>query len=133
MVEFTKAIEIDPKDIPALENRGYMYLALQKYAEASADFTKVIELAPKQSTAYLGRGQAETQLKQFDPALADLTKAIELKPEDSNAYRFRGFAYIGKKRLERRDRRLRQGDRGKSKRPTSVCLARFRGAECPEV
>ena len=49
VAEFTKAIEIDPKDIPALENRGYMYLALQKNTEAVADFTQVIELAPKEA------------------------------------------------------------------------------------
>ena len=96
IIEFTKAIEIDPKDIPAIENRAYMYLALQKNAEAVADFTQVIELAPGQTTSYLGRGQAETNLKQFEPALTDLSKAIELKPDDPNAYRFRGFANIGK-------------------------------------
>src|SRR4030095_6863360 len=82
IVEFTKAIEIDPKDIPAIENRAYMYLDLQKNAEAVADFTQVIELAPGQTTSYLGRGQAETNLKQFEPALTDLSKAIELKPDD---------------------------------------------------
>ena len=96
IIEFTKAIEIDPKDIPAIENRAYMYLALQKNAEAVVDFTQVIELAPGQTTSYLGRGQAETNLKQFEPALTDLSKAIELKPDDPNAYRFRGFANIGK-------------------------------------
>ncbi len=96
IIEFTKAIEIDPKDIPAIENRAYMYLALQKNTEAAADFTRVIELAPGQTTSYLGRGQAETELKQFEPALTDLSKAIELKPDDPNAYRFRGFANIGK-------------------------------------
>ena len=78
IIEFTKAIEIDPKDIPAIENRAYMYLALQKNAEAVVDFTQVIELAPGQTTSYLGRGQAETNLKQFEPALSDLSKAIEL-------------------------------------------------------
>jgi tetratricopeptide (TPR) repeat protein len=96
VVEFTMAIEINPKDAAALENRAYMYIALQKGTEALADFTQVIELVPADNNAYLGRAQAEILLKQFDPALADLNKALELKPDDANAYRFRGFADIGK-------------------------------------
>src|SRR5207253_2818105 len=83
IAEFTKAIEINPRDVAALENRAYMFLALEKNDEALADFAKSVELAPKDPNAYLGRAQAEINLKQFDQALADVDKTMELRPDDA--------------------------------------------------
>ena len=94
IAEFTLALEANPANALAIyQNRGAMYLAVGKYAEALADYTKASELKPDDERSYLGKGQAETYLGKWDEAIADLSKAAELKPDDADAYGFRGFAY----------------------------------------
>ena len=94
IAEFTAALEANPNNAFAIyQNRGAMYLAVNKYPEAQADYTKAIEMKPDDERSYLGRGQAEIYLGQWDGAIADLSKAIELKPDDADAYGFRGYAY----------------------------------------
>ena len=44
IINFTKAIELDPKFAFAYNNRGVVYIALGKTKEANADFAKVKEL-----------------------------------------------------------------------------------------
>ena len=47
IADFTKVIELDPKNALAYYNRGAAKFALNKYSEAMADYTKAIELDPK--------------------------------------------------------------------------------------
>ena len=91
--DYTKAIELDPKDAKAYFNRGHAYNELNKYKEAIADYTKAIELDPKYAHAYFNRGFAYDELKKYEEAIADYTKAIELDLTDSDAYSNRGHAY----------------------------------------
>ncbi|MDQ3200364.1 MAG: tetratricopeptide repeat protein [Verrucomicrobiota bacterium] len=94
IAEFTKALEASPDNAYAIyQNRGAMYLAVGKYAEAADDYAKALEQKSDDPRSYLGRGQANLYLGKWDDAIADLSKAIELKPEDVEAYGFRGFAY----------------------------------------
>ena len=44
IADYTKAIELDPKDADAYYNRGGAYKALGKTKEAEADFAKAKEL-----------------------------------------------------------------------------------------
>src|SRR5205809_987833 len=56
IVEFTKAIQANPRDLLGYANRATAYRASGRFAEAVADFSKVIELAPKDQMAYRERG-----------------------------------------------------------------------------
>ena len=51
IINFTKAIKLDPKHAGAYYNRGYTYSKLKKYPEAIADYTKAIKLDPKHAFA----------------------------------------------------------------------------------
>ena len=93
IINFTKAIEIDPKYTDAYFHRGIAYNRLKKYPEALADFTKEIELDPKYADVYYNRGVAYNALKKYEEALADYSKAIELDPKYARAYYNRGVAY----------------------------------------
>jgi tetratricopeptide (TPR) repeat protein len=95
IAEYSRAIELNPKQPAFYENRGYAYLAMQRLDEANNDFTKAIELAPKDDRAYLGRVQVYLQQRQYDLAAADADKAIEVKPDNASAYTFRGFSNVG--------------------------------------
>jgi len=100
IAEFTKAIQLSPKDAPIYDDRGWAYHKLNRFPEAIEDFSKAIELAPKDYAGYSGRGVTLVAQNQNDAALVDLNKALELKPEDAQTLRFRAAAYRGLKQYE---------------------------------
>jgi Tfp pilus assembly protein PilF len=77
IVEFNKAIEIEPGNPSSYHDRGTAYRAMAKLAEAITDFTKEIELAPKDPAGYLDRSQTFLNQNQYDAALADANKVVE--------------------------------------------------------
>ena len=100
IAEFTKAIQLSPKDAPIYDDRGWAYHKLNRFPEAIEDFSKAIELAPKDYAGYSGRGVTLVAQNQNDAALVDLNKALELKPEDAQTLRFRAAAYRGLKQYD---------------------------------
>src|SRR4051794_32296522 len=59
IVEFTKAIEAEPKDPRNYTNRGTAYRSAGKLPEAIADFVKAIEVAPKDYFGYMEKSRTE--------------------------------------------------------------------------
>jgi tetratricopeptide (TPR) repeat protein len=81
IVDFNKAIELNPKDALAYLFRGKVYGALGKYNEAIADLSKAIELNPKDVLAYCNRGKTYSLIGDRTRAVQDLSKAIKLHPD----------------------------------------------------
>lgn len=82
---FTKAIEIDPENIPAYMGRATAYRGAERYDEARADYTTVISKTTEQpyiqAEAYMGRAEVseltggnETALEDYQSAAAALEK-----------------------------------------------------------
>ena len=93
--DYTKAIELNPKDAEAYYNRGTAKAELKDYKGARQDYTKAIKLNPKDFEAYTNRGVAKFELKKdYRGAIQDYTKAIELNPKDAEAYYNRGLTKI---------------------------------------
>ncbi len=55
IADYTQAIRLDPKYIPAYANRGYVYYTRGDYDRALADFNKILELDPNNADAMKGR------------------------------------------------------------------------------
>jgi tetratricopeptide (TPR) repeat protein len=53
ILDFTKAIEIDPKDADTYFNRGICYCERQEYGRAILDFIKAIGINLKKAIAYI--------------------------------------------------------------------------------
>jgi len=83
IADFTKIIEIYPKNGDAYHSRGYAKFQLQDSSGAIADFNKVIELNPKNGEAYYLRGLVKIKLGQKDSGCLDLSKAGELGLEEA--------------------------------------------------
>ena len=58
IADFTKSIDLDPKEPRGFYNRGNAYLDIRNYDAAIKDFTKAISLNPDFSFAYCNRGHA---------------------------------------------------------------------------
>ena len=56
IVDYTKAIELDPEYALAYDNRGASKYYLEDYKGAIEDHTKAIELDPEYVYAYFNRG-----------------------------------------------------------------------------
>ena len=92
--EYTKAIELNPKNAMTYYYRGNAYRAKDQYKEAVSDYTKVLELNPTSAEAYHNRAMMYYKQGQPKPAISDFTKAIEINPRLMQAYCNRGAAYI---------------------------------------
>lgn len=82
--QFSRALDIDPGSVTALELRGKARIADKEYRGAVADFAELIDLAEnnKQKAIFYNlRGQAHEHLKLFDEAADDFQQAIEADPE----------------------------------------------------
>ena len=96
IADYTKAIELDPKNAKAHLNRGTAYASKGQFDHAMADYNESIALNSSSSGAYLSRGTAFFLKAKFDYAIADFDEAIELDPNNALAYNGRGYAYYKK-------------------------------------
>ena len=84
MVDFTKAIEVNPRYADALNNRGVILARKGNYDQAIDDFTKALEIDSFCADAYYNRGVTWFNKSNLQQALADIEKALNLKPEDQS-------------------------------------------------
>ncbi len=96
---YTKAIELDPKNADAYNNRGYAKNVFGQHREAIEDFDKAIAVRPNYSMAFCNRGYTKQLLGQHAGAILDFEKAIELDPKYANNYGRKGCSLVklGKK------------------------------------
>ncbi len=95
---YTKAIQLDPKFLPAYEKRASGYLNLKEYPQAIKDYDRILVLDPKNGTAYSDGGIAKLEIGQYRAAISDFREAIRLKNEGdsflSNLYKYCGDADV---------------------------------------
>ncbi len=86
IANFTKAIEVNPRDEDAYIFRGDAWFNKGDYECAIADYSKAIEINPRFALAYCWRGEAWGHKGDYDRAIADFNKALEIDPRYANAY-----------------------------------------------
>jgi len=93
-IAFSKAIELNPRHVEALNLRAWMYYMLDRYEEAHADYTTIITMGSVgQDDLLLAFEERANLLKWMDlyaEAIADYTQAIELAPDKTRNYVSRG-------------------------------------------
>jgi len=96
ILEFDRAIRIEPKYCAPYFNRGVAHYLLEQYEHALKDYDKAIELAPIERNAADGyhlRGDVFLKLGQYQQAIPEYDKAIQLYPDHAMAYSHRGHSY----------------------------------------
>ncbi len=89
--DFSKAIQMEPKDTRVYTNRGLTYRMLKKYDESLKDFNKSLELNPLWPDTFYGRSLTYYDLGDIKHAIEDCDKAISIKPDFKQAVRFKQF------------------------------------------
>jgi serine/threonine protein kinase/regulator of sirC expression with transglutaminase-like and TPR domain len=93
LVEYNRAIDLDPTIALVYNNRGATHRALKEYRAALADYSRAIELDPTDAQAYSNRGATYAELRQYPAAMADFARALEQGPTFAQAFHNRGLAY----------------------------------------
>ena len=100
LLDYNKAIQINPNLVQAYNNRGLLYSNQKKWELALVDYNKAIQINPEYATAYNNRGIVYSDQKKWELALADYNKAIQINPNDDGAYNNRGELYRRQKKWE---------------------------------
>jgi tetratricopeptide (TPR) repeat protein len=97
--DYTKAIEIDSRNVKAYDARAFCFWMNGRSDEAIADHTAALRVDPNDAMQYLGRGNAYMAKGDLDHAIADWTESLRLDPTDKcscihvkrgDAYRMKG-------------------------------------------
>lgn len=84
--DYNEAVELDPKNSVAFNNRGYTYNVMEDYKNAIVDFEEAISLEENFAYALNNRGFAKIKLGLKDEGLKDLEKSITLDGTNSYCY-----------------------------------------------
>ncbi|HEY0051287.1 MAG TPA: TonB family protein, partial [Pyrinomonadaceae bacterium] len=76
--DYSRAIELNPKEVSVYLNRGLAHYNQKNYDLAAADYDKAIELNPKDSMLYFNRGNSFEKMGNLQKAVGDYRKAFEL-------------------------------------------------------
>ena len=95
IVDYDKAIELDPAIAEAYYCRGNAYVALGNEKQAIEDYDRAIEINPTIAEAYINRAYIYVTHGNEKQAIEDANRAIEINPTIAEAYIIRGNAYKG--------------------------------------
>ena len=95
LVDFDKAIELNPEYVRAYYERGRAQAYLGDYDSAIASLTQVIKMDSEDADVYYVRGNVKAHLDEYADAIVDLDKAIALDDHHANAYSNRGGVKYG--------------------------------------
>lgn len=88
-----KAIDANPKFVPAYLYRAAMLEALAKFKEAIADYDQALKLDAKLPIAWQRRGLVQFKAGNIKESIADFDKFIELEPKAKVSHWQRGISY----------------------------------------
>src|SRR6266566_690880 len=71
IVDFDRAVELDPNSSYVYRGRGWVYYDLKEYQQAIVDFNHALELDPNTSDVYRSRGWVYYELKDYQQAIVD--------------------------------------------------------------
>lgn len=78
MLDYSKVIEIEPRNLEAYFRRGRANYWKGKYTQAILDLSKAIEMDPSNAEAHFWRSKSYYFTKEYDKELEDLNKAQSL-------------------------------------------------------
>lgn len=108
---FTAALEKQPENVTALNNRAVALIAQRQFELAYDDATRAIRLGQgRRADSYLIRGTLHHLLQQHDQALADANRSLEINDRDPKAYRLRAQIHQSRNQTAAANRDLQQAD-----------------------
>lgn len=86
LVQYEKAIELNPKYKDYFLNRAVIYKNMEEYEKAIDDYTNALALSSKDGQIYGNRAECLMRLGEYEKATDDFKKAVELSPGSRDRY-----------------------------------------------
>ena len=97
LVDYEKAISINPKYLSPYSGKMSIYLMTTKFEDALAISGEILKLEPKLDNIYYQRGMIYSVKNDYDKALENYNLAIKYEPKrNPGAYHYRGNIYFQK-------------------------------------
>lgn len=98
IVEFKKAVKLDPWNEQSYMLLGLAQMQLQHWDEAQYAFQEAAKVQPANAQAFLGAGSALNEQRQYAEAQKALEHSLEFKPDSAEAHYelARSLAAVGK-------------------------------------
>jgi predicted TPR repeat methyltransferase len=112
-----KALQIDPRLLPALISRGNALHDLERNEEALESYDLALKINPNLPDNWVNRGTALHSLERYAEALTCFDKALAVNPNHARAWTNRGATLV---KLSRREEALANIDRALSLDPDFV-------------
>jgi len=93
VLEYDKALSIEPNFVEALVNKGAVYNELGRIPDAIASFQKVLALNPKDTRALCNMGNSFYALKDYGNAMGQYKLAVEADSTFAEGYYYIGIAF----------------------------------------
>lgn len=82
---FQKAIDIEPKFIPAWIYKGISLEELEKYEEAIKCYAEAIQINPDVADLWYNKGATYCKMNRYGDALSCFDKVLEIEPDNALA------------------------------------------------
>jgi Flp pilus assembly protein TadD len=90
----SRALELDPRHVDVLCNRGAALRNLGRYEEALADYDRAAAVNPMHAAAHNNRGVALAALNRYEEAEVAYERALAINPADDRARFNRGLSRL---------------------------------------
>jgi len=100
MVQYQKALEIDPNDAQAYSNLGAALFQKGQVDEAIEEYQKALKIDPDLAQAHNNLGNALLSRGRVDEAIAHYQKALEINPNIAQAHYDLGLALFRKGQVD---------------------------------
>jgi tetratricopeptide (TPR) repeat protein len=97
---FTRSIELDPKDAEGYIWRGEAHAKLQEFEQARSDLARALALRPDYAKSHAAAADGRAAEWNVTGAIEEFTRAIELDSEYGRCYLERGKMYLDAKRYD---------------------------------
>jgi tetratricopeptide (TPR) repeat protein len=97
---YLKAIEVDPKYLPAYLSLARLQAGCEDHAGAASIYERALKLNDRDASMWFEAGMCQCRLKNWNPAVEGLRKACELDPKNRQYGRTLGFALARAGRYE---------------------------------
>jgi tetratricopeptide (TPR) repeat protein len=96
--DYSKAVELDPKNLRVILRLGETFMEMQKYPTARDTFKKAIELDPSSAEAHAKHCWAIYENRSYDDAIPSCSQSIRLNANDAFPWMLRGHAHLARER-----------------------------------
>ncbi len=117
--DYTKALEIDPNNFIALQDRAKAFTKLGEHSKAVEDWSRLIANNLLNDQYFRNRGTSSLAAGQHAEAIADFDKSLEINPGEVDAFIGRATVYDAQKK---RDLARKEFDKGIAIKPQYLPL-----------